>query len=393
MNLFTKWDALSAKALFNGLVFFAPVALLVRTAAGVSYSQFFLLQAILSFVVFLTEIPAGKFTDRFGYKNTMVLNQSLLTLARLLLFAAFLKSSFPLFLLEAIVEGVAVSFGSGTESAYLYTTLPEGSYVPRIARINNCGTIGFLVSTISYVLIYARFGLSGLLLATVITSALGTATSFTIPKEPDSPKQSRLHLSRPRGGFFSILLQKKVLLILVILSAISIGQVLINFFYADKLLACGVQEEWLSPIILGYSAIELLAERILKRLERNQYPLAFPLFLGLCGAALLLLGTVTEIPLVLLLMLILPLLLDLPSCILGEIQNQLVDQLGQQSKRTEILSILNMGVNLFEIAFLFGSSLLSSIGSTACFLSTGLLMAALGLLCRRTLFTKNIPSV
>lgn len=46
MNLFTKWDALSAKALFNGLVFFAPVALLVRTTAGVSYSQFFLLQAI-----------------------------------------------------------------------------------------------------------------------------------------------------------------------------------------------------------------------------------------------------------------------------------------------------------------------------------------------------------
>ena len=392
MNLFTRWDALSAKALFNGLVFFAPVALLVRTAAGVSYSQFFLLQAVLSFVVFLTEIPAGKFTDRFGYKNTMVLNQSLLTLARLLLFAAFLKSSFPLFLLEAIVEGVAVSFGSGTESAYLYTTLPEGSYVPRIARINNCGTIGFLVSTISYVLIYSRFGLSGLLLATVITSALGTAASFTIPKEPDSPKQSRLHLSRPRGGFFSILLQKKVLLILVILSAISIGQVLINFFYADKLLACGVQEEWLSPIILGYSAIELLAERILKRLERSQYSLAFPLFLGLCGAALLLLGTVIEIPLVLLLMLILPLLLDLPSCILGEIQNQLVDQLGQQSKRAEILSILNMGGNLFEIAFLFGSSLLSSIGSTACFLSTGLLMAALGWLSRRILFAKGTNS-
>ena len=127
-------------------------------------------------------------------------------------------------------------------------------------------------------------------------------------------------------------------------------------------------------------------------MERSQYSLAFPLFLGLCGAALLLLGTVIEIPLVLLLMLILPLLLDLPSCILGEIQNQLVDQLGQQSKRAEILSILNMGGNLFEIAFLFGSSLLSSIGSTACFLSTGLLMAALGWLSRRILFAKGTNS-
>ena len=50
---------------------------------------------------------------------------------------------------------------------------------------------------------------------------------------------------------------------------------------------------------------------------------------------------------VLLLMLTLPLLLDLPSCILGEIQNQMVDQLGQQSKRVQILSVLTMGVNLF----------------------------------------------
>lgn len=95
---------------------------------------------------------------------------------------------------------------------------------------------------------------------------------------------------------------------------------------------------------------------------------------------------------VLLLMLTLPLLLDLPSCILGEIQNQMVDQLGQQSKRAEILSVLNMGVNLFEIAFLFGSSLLSSIGSTACFLSTGLLMAALRWLSRRILFAKGTNS-
>lgn len=90
----------------------------------------------------MTEIPAGKFTDRFGYKNTMVLNQSLLTWQGAFV-AAFLRSSFPLFLLEAIVEGVAVSFGSGTESAYLYTTLPEGSYLPRTARTITVGQSGF----------------------------------------------------------------------------------------------------------------------------------------------------------------------------------------------------------------------------------------------------------
>lgn len=44
-------DPLDLTALCNGLVFFAPVALLVRSTAGVSTEQFFVLQALLSAVV------------------------------------------------------------------------------------------------------------------------------------------------------------------------------------------------------------------------------------------------------------------------------------------------------------------------------------------------------
>lgn len=59
----------------NGLCFYAPVALLIRTQNGISISQFFILQMILSIGIFLTEIPAGYLSDRIGYKNTMVLSQ------------------------------------------------------------------------------------------------------------------------------------------------------------------------------------------------------------------------------------------------------------------------------------------------------------------------------
>ena len=43
-------DGLDVKSFFDGLVFFGPVALLVRTAAGVTVGQFFLLQAALGLV-------------------------------------------------------------------------------------------------------------------------------------------------------------------------------------------------------------------------------------------------------------------------------------------------------------------------------------------------------
>ena len=64
-----KTGSLNIIFLMNGLVFFSPVALLIRTEAGLSLSQFFILQAILSITIFLFEIPTGKITDIVGYKK------------------------------------------------------------------------------------------------------------------------------------------------------------------------------------------------------------------------------------------------------------------------------------------------------------------------------------
>ena len=97
-------DRLEMLAFFNGLVFYAPVALLVRTHAGVTMAQFFVLQAVLSLTVFLFEIPTGMLTDRIGYKNTMVLAQVIVVLARGLMVIAYLTGSLGLFVVEAVAE-------------------------------------------------------------------------------------------------------------------------------------------------------------------------------------------------------------------------------------------------------------------------------------------------
>ena len=120
-----KFDSYDGVCFLNGLVFFAPVALLVRTQAGVSEHVFFILQALLSGVIFLGEIPTGFITDKIGYRKSLILAQVLLLGARSLLLAAFVSRSLVLFVVEAVVEGIAACFTSGTGSAYLYNLYGE----------------------------------------------------------------------------------------------------------------------------------------------------------------------------------------------------------------------------------------------------------------------------
>ena len=256
---------LAAVSFFDGLVFFAPVSLLVRTTAGVTVSQFFLLQAAIACTVLAAELPAGRLTDRIGYRSTIVLCEGGFLAARALLLAAFLTRSLPLFVLEAAVEGLAISFESGTRSAYLYLTVPPELYLTRTARVENWGTAGFIASTVCYAGLYALWGLTGLLAATVCTSALAFLSALRLPQEPAHKAASQTR-QRPAAGLLHALRGRKALVLIATLAAVSMGQLLVNFFYADKLRACGLREEWMTPLILGYSALGLVSEPVLARI-------------------------------------------------------------------------------------------------------------------------------
>jgi MFS family permease len=179
-----KLDGLDMMSLMNGLVFFAPVALLVRTKAGLSTSDFFLLQVVLSVVILGFEIPTGKLTDCVGYRNTIILSQVTLNLARVLLLIAYMSGSLYFFVFEAFVEGISSCFSSGTESAYLYVTTDKDYFVTKSAHVSNCGTIGFIISTVAYAVMYSYVGIAGLIVATIIPSLIGLFATFTLKKEP-----------------------------------------------------------------------------------------------------------------------------------------------------------------------------------------------------------------
>ena len=379
-----KFDSYDGVCFLNGLVFFAPVALLVRTQAGVSEHIFFLLQALLSGVIFLGEIPTGFITDKIGYRKSLILAQVLLLGARSLLLAAFVSRSLALFVVEAVVEGIAACFTSGTGSAYLYALYGENGYLAKTAHAGNFGTAGFVISTVAYAGIYKISGMEGLLITTVVMDIIAVVCSFFLRSE----SSKAVIADRKEVQILAIFKNKKAFLFVISLAIFSIAWLLINFFYVEKLENCGLPVEWMSLIILSYSAVQMLAEPILGKLSdgkngkssREKLPAVTAVT---AGVAFLLFGVIKFRAAVLLLMLILPLLLNLPEYLLMDLENQFVDETECGSQRAATLSVLNMGVNLVEILTLSASAFLTKIGIQWCFVFVGCFLMAIALLFAR----------
>ena len=379
-----KFDSYDGVCFLNGLVFFAPVALLVRTQAGVSEHIFFLLQALLSGVIFLGEIPTGFITDKIGYRKSLIWAQVLLFGARSLLLAAFVSRSLALFVVEAVVEGIAACFTSGTGSAYLYDLYGENGYLVKTAHAENFGTAGFIISTVAYAGIYKISGMEGLLITTVVMDIIAVVCSFFLRSE----SSKTVIADRKEVQILAIFKNKKAFLFVISLAIFSIAWHLINFFYVVKLENCGLPVEWMSLIILSYSAVQMLAEPILGKLSdgkngksgKEKLPTVTA---ATTGVAFLLFGVVKFRAAVLLLMLILPLLLNLPEYLLMDLENQFVDEAECGSQRAATLSVLNMGVNLVEILTLSASAFLTKIGIQWCFVFVGCFLMAIALLFAR----------
>lgn len=379
-----KFDSYDGVCFLNGLVFFAPVALLVRTQAGVSEHVFFLLQALLSGVIFLGEIPTGFITDKIGYRKSLILAQVLLLGARSLLLAAFVSRSLALFVVEAVVEGTATCFTSGTGSAYLYALYGENGYLVKTAHAENFGTAGFIISTVAYAGIYKISGMEGLLTTTVVTNIIAVVCSFFLRSE----SSKTVIADRKEVQILAVFKNKKAFLFVISLAIFSIAWLLINFFYVEKLENCGLPVEWMSLIILIYSAVQMLAEPILEKLfvgknGKSGRKKLLTVTAVTAGVAFLLFGVIKLRAAVLLLMLILPLLLNLPEYLLMDLENQFVDETECGSQRAATLSVLNMGVNLVEILTLSASAFLTKIGIQWCFVFVGCFLMAIALLFAR----------
>lgn len=183
-------------------------------------------------------------------------------------------------------------------SAYLYEVYGNEAYLSKTAHASNCGTAGFLISTLSYVIIYHQCGIEGLLLSTMAAGTAAAIFSIKLKPEPSKNKQTcyakeneaenknfakketyafnieetvKIEETAKQGEhsikqLLSVMKHPRALLFASALSIFQVSWLLINFFYVEKLGECGISPEWMSAVILGYSAVEMLAEPIIRKL-------------------------------------------------------------------------------------------------------------------------------
>lgn len=255
-------------------------------------------------MVLLTEIPLGKLTDRIGYKSTLVLYQIALLISRTCLLLAHVSCNYSLFILQAILEGTAASFSSGTQSGYIYIMFSKEHYAENLHMSPIMELSDFCQYPSLCGPVHADWH-QGSASGNDCRKPCCCLYLFKIPKETVQPRsETRQKKNIPYPQLFQ---QKKIWMLLMILAALNIGRILINFFYAEKLQLCGINETWLAAIIMGYSAIQLLSERILARTKPEHYNQMMALFFILSGIALGVLGLVNVPVWTILFMLILPL--------------------------------------------------------------------------------------
>lgn len=266
----------------------------------------------------------------------------------------------------------------------MYALYGENGYLAKTAHAGNFGTAGFIISTVAYAGIYKISGMEGLLTTTVVTNIIAVVCSFFLRSE----SSKTVIADRKEVQILAVFKNKKAFLFVISLAIFSIAWLLINFFYVEKLENCGLPVEWMSLIILIYSAVQMLAEPILEKLfvgknGKSGRKKLLTVTAVTAGVAFLLFGVIKLRAAVLLLMLILPLLLNLPEYLLMDLENQFVDETECGSQRAATLSVLNMGVNLVEILTLSASAFLTKIGIQWCFVFVGCFLMAIALLFAR----------
>lgn len=376
-NFKDKLFCLKGYYFFSSLVFYAPVALLIRTSRGVSISEFFILQAILSFGIFIFEIPFEMITDKIGYKNSIIISHFSMLLARIILLFSF---SFEFFVLESILEAVGFAFASGTIIGYEYEIIGEENFAVESSILGNYSTVGFIVSTISFYFMNKYFGQNFLIIFTIISTFISFLFTLFLEKEKGFEKDdTKLN--------FKSILNKYLIIFMVFNGMISITFILINFFYVVILQNINLSENYMTFVILLYSVIGLLSPKIIKmfgevKLKRNLF-----IFLTMSSVLLMSLILIKNI-FVILPMIFLPMLIGIVETYFSKVENRYVDSLNDKNRAT-ILSTFSMGANVVDFGFLFFSAKLAENSLNYSFVFVSILLLIFGLFFAVTKFIEE----
>ena len=273
-----------------------------------------------------------------------------------------------------------MAFESGTISGYEYEIIGEENFAEKTSVLGNYSTIGFIISTISFYFINNYFGQNFLIIFTIISTFISFLFTLFFEKENNVEKDDN------KFSFKSIL-NTKLIVFMISNGIISITFILINFFYVIILQNIKLSENYMTFIILLYSAVGLSSPKIIKifgeiKLKRN-------LFIFLSASSILFISLISiKNIFVIIPMCCLPMLIGVIEAYFLKVENQYVDKLNEKNRAT-ILSTFSMGANFVDVGFLLVSSKLSETSLDYSFIFISILLLIFSLFFITTKFIKE----
>lgn len=190
-----------AISLLQGMVFYAPIAALYRTAQGVTISQITLIEGISLILCLVFEVPWGMLAERIGYKRTLVVCNLLYALSKLVFWQA---TDFTGFLIERILLSAVIAGLSGVDVSILYLSCPRSKSQQVVGIYNALQTAGLLFASLVYSsALGEHYSAAGFLTVLSYTAAMLLSLFLVEVRSPDRRPADRDRLLDSVGQLFS----------------------------------------------------------------------------------------------------------------------------------------------------------------------------------------------
>ena len=315
----------------QGFVFYGPVATLYRQARGLSMSEIFIIESISWVLIILLEVPWGWVSDRFGYKKTLVVANTLFFLSKIVFYTAH---SFESFLLERIMISVVLSGLSGCDTALIYGSIHEEEAQTIFGKYSAYGTLGFIIASLLSTFIVAR-SIDDTAFFTIWPYAISAILTFFLVEVRVENQEKSSILKNFKLAFA----QKSVILfVFSIALVVEVVQAITVFLNQAQYIRSGIDPKYFGIIVAGIQCARLFsvkASDISKKIgNMNTISMLIGFILGSC-----LLLIVTTNPIVSIAAVV---ILSVSISIIGPIELAVKNKLIASSDRATILSIYSM---------------------------------------------------
>lgn len=243
-------------ALFQGLVFSYPISVLFKISRGLSINEIFILESIFIIFMLISEIPWGFFADRHGYKKTLVISYFIYLFSKLIL---YFSHSFLLFILQNILEALAVSGISGCDSAFIYSSSQKDNTSKAFSLYSGSRMAGFFIASFTSVFLI-RFSYDFLVFITIIPYTLSFLLSFFLFDTDKKDESSSIKTS-----FKNVLQNKSIFLFIIPMALISQATCSICVLLNQPLyIECGIDARYFGIINAGAQLLCLVSARAYK---------------------------------------------------------------------------------------------------------------------------------